>query len=91
MIDEDTMKYWLEDVRWHELFGMRKVELFKGYGYTFIFLPLIKSHAVDAIMSYANDQAIDIKEVIGKLQYLGGRNRTMAKLMEEYYYAITRQ
>lgn len=90
MIDEGTIKYWLEDIRLHELFGIQKAELFRGYGYTFIFLPFIKSHAVDAIMSYASDQGTDIKEAIGKLQNLGGRNRTIAKLMEEYYYAITR-
>lgn len=90
MIDEQTIKYWLYDVRLHRLFGMRESELFDGYGYTFIYLPFIKSHAVDAIMSYASDKALAINEAIAQLKNLGGKTRSIARLMDEYYYAITR-
>ena len=90
MTDERIRRYWSQDIGLHELYGIKEAELFQGYGYTFIFLPFIKSHAVDAIMSYANDQNTGVKEAIGKLQNWGGRTRTIAKLMEEYYYAITR-
>jgi len=90
MTDDSIRQYWLEDIRLHELYGMSKKALFQGYGYTFIFLPHIKSHAVDAIMSCANDKGISISEAISQLENLGGKNRTIARLMDEYYYAITR-
>jgi len=90
MTDERIRRYWWEDVGLHELYGRRETELFQGYGYTFIFLPFIKSHAVDAIMSYADERGVAIGEAISHLGSLGGKKRTMAKLIHEYYYAITR-
>jgi len=90
MTDEPIRKYWIEEVGLNELFGMKENELFNGYGYTFILLPFVKSHAVDAIMSYANDKGVDPKEAISQLQNLGGKNRTIARLMDEYYYVISR-
>jgi hypothetical protein len=91
MTDERIRRYWSQDIRLHELYGRKEAELFQGYGYTFIFLPFIKSHAVDAIMSYVNDQGVAITEAISHLGSLGGKHRTMAKLIHEYYYAITRE
>ena len=90
MTDEPIRKYWLEEVGLNELFGIKEDELFHGYGYTFIFLPFIKGHAVDAIMSYANDKGVSINEAIDQLRNLGGKTRTIARLMDEYYYAISR-
>jgi hypothetical protein len=91
MTDERIRRYWSQDIRLHELYGRKETELFQGYGYTFIFLPFIKSHAVDAIMSYVNDQGVAISEAISRLGSLGGKSRTIAKLIHEYYYAITRR
>lgn len=88
--DEAIRKYWIEEVGLNELFGMKESELFNGYGYTFIFLPFIKSHAVDAIMSYANDKGVDPKDAITQLRNLGGKTRTIARVMDEYYYVISR-
>lgn len=90
LTDEPVRKYWIEEVGLNELFGMKENELFNGYGYTFIFLPFIKSHAVDAIMSYANDKGVDPKDAIAQLQNLGGKTRTIARLMDEYYYVVSR-
>ena len=90
MTDEPIRKYWIEEVGLNELYGMKENELFGGYGYTFIYLPSIKGHAVDAIMSYANDKGVSINEAISQLQNLGGKTRTIARLMDEYYYTITR-
>lgn len=90
MTDERIRGYWVEEVRLHELFGLEKTELFGGYGYTFVFLPYIKSHAVDAIMTYANDKDVTTNEAIDQLQNLSGKRQTIARLMSEYYYAITR-
>ena len=88
--DEPIRKYWIEEVGLNELFGLKENELFNGYGYTFIFLPFIKGHAVDAIMTCANDKGISPNEAIAQLQNLGGKTRTIARLMDEYYYAISR-
>lgn len=90
MTDERIRRYWSQDIGLHGLYGRKETELFQGYGYTFIFLPFIKSHAVDAIMSYADEQGVAISEAISYLGSLGGKKRTMAKLVHEYYYAITR-
>ncbi len=88
--DEPIKAYWVEEVRLHELFGLEKNELFGGYGYTFIFLPFIKDQAVDAIMTYANDKGVTPNQAIEQLRNLDGQTRTIARLMSEYYYAITR-
>ena len=72
------------------MLGMKASDLVHGYVYTFIFLPCIKSHAVEAIMSYANDKGVDPKDAITQLRNLGGKTRTIARLMDEYYYVITR-
>jgi hypothetical protein len=90
MTDERIRRYWTQDIRLQELYGRKEAELFQGYGYTFIFLPFIKSHAVDAIMTYVNDRGVAISEAVSHLGGLGGKNRTIAKLMHEYYYTITR-
>ena len=90
MTDEPVRKYWIEEVGLNELFGIKEDELFNGYGYTFIFLPFIKDQAVDAIMTYANDKGISPNEAIAQLQNLGGKKRMIARLMDEYYYVITR-
>ncbi|MBA7678367.1 hypothetical protein ES703_86641 [subsurface metagenome] len=88
--DEPIRKYWIEEVGLNELFGMKEDELFQGYGYTFIFLPFIKDQAVDAIMTYANDKGISPNKAIAQLQNLGGKTRTIARLMDKYYYAVSR-
>jgi hypothetical protein len=90
MTDEAIRKYWIEEVGLNELFGIKEDELFNGYGYTFIFLPFIKDQAVDAIMTYANDKGISPNEAIAQLQNLGGKKRMIARLMNEYYYVISR-
>lgn len=90
MTDELVRKYWVERVKLHQLFGIPEIELFRGYGYTFIFLPFIKDQAVDAIMTYANDKGLTPNQAISQLQNLGDKPRTIARLMGEYYYAITR-
>ena len=88
--DEAIRKYWTEEVGLNELFGIKENELFRGYGYTFIFLPFVKGQAVDAIMTRATDKGISPKEAIAQLQNLGGKTRTIARLMNEYYCVITR-
>ena len=88
--DERIRGYWIEGVRLHELFGLGENGLFGGYGYTFIFLPFIKDQAVDAIMTYANDKDVTPNQAIEQLQNLSGKRQTIARLMGEYYYAITR-
>ncbi len=90
MTDEAIRKYWIEEVGLNELFDIKEDELFQGYGYTFIFLPFIKDQAVDAIMTCANDKGISPNEAIAQLQNLGGKKRMIARLMNEYYYVITR-
>ena len=90
MTDEPVRKYWIEEMGLNELFGIKEDELFNGYGYTFIFLPFIKDQAVDAIMTYANDKGISPNEAIAQLQNLGGKKRMIARLMDEYYYVVTR-
>lgn len=90
MTNEAIRKYWIEEVGLNELFGLKENELFNGYGYTFIFLPFIKDQAVDAIMTCANDKGISPNEAIAQLQNLGGKTRTIARLMNEYYYVISR-
>lgn len=88
--DEAIRKYWVEEVGLNELFGIKENELFQGYGYTFIFLPFIKDQAVDAIMTCANDKGVSVNEAIAQLQNLGGKTRMIARLMDEYYYVISR-
>ena len=88
--DEAIRKYWTEEVGLNELFGIKGNELFQGYGYTFIFLPFVKDQAVDAIMTCANDKDISSNEAIAQLQNLGSKTRTIARLMNEYYWAVTR-
>jgi hypothetical protein len=88
--DEAIRKYWIEEVGLNELFGIKEDELFNGYGYTFIFLPFIKDQAVDAIMTCANDKGVSPNEAIAQLQNLGGKKRMIARLMNEYYYVISR-
>jgi len=88
--NEAIRKYWIEEVGLNELYGMKEDELFNGYGYTFIFLPFIKSHAVDAIMSRANDKGVSVNEAIAHLQNLGGKTRMIARLMDEYFYVVSR-
>ena len=90
MTDEAIRRYWIEEVGLNELFGLKENELFNGYGYTFIFLPFIKDQAVDAIMSCANDKGISPNEAIAQLQNLGGKPRTIARLMDEYFYVVSR-
>lgn len=88
--DEAIRKYWLEEIKLHERYSVNKTELFGGYGYTFILLPFIKSQAVDAIMTCANDKGVNPKEAIAQLQNLGGKTRSIARLMDEYYRALSR-
>ncbi len=89
--DEATRCYWWERVRLHRLFGLKRDDLFTGYGYTFILLPFVKSHAVDAIMLYVRDYGITIPEAVNELQNLGGERQSIARLMDRYFYAVSRQ
>ena len=88
--DEAIRKYWVEEVGLNELFGIKEDDLFNGYGYTFIFLPFIKDQAVDAVMTCAKDKGISPNEAITQLQNLGGKKRMIARLMDEYFYVISR-
>lgn len=85
---EAVRKYWLEKIKLHQRYSVKNTELFGGYGYTFILLPFVKSQAVDAIMTCAHDNGIDPKSAIARLQGVGGSQRSIARLMNEYYRAV---
>ena len=85
MTDVSVRKYW-EGSPLPEIYGMSKGRLFEPYGYAFIFLPAMSIQAVDAIMSCSLDEEINIEQAIENLQRLGGKSRSIARLIDIYYY-----
>ena len=88
MTVDAVRKYW-EESTLPNVFGISKTRLFEPYGYAFIFLPAMSIQAVDAIMSCSLDEEISVDEAIERLRTLGGKDRSIARLIDEYYYAIT--
>jgi len=88
MADEGVRKYW-ENSPLPDLFGMSKQRLFEPYGYAFIFLPAMSIHAVDAVMSCSLDEEIDVQEAVDRLRNLDDRERSIARLIDEYCYVLT--
>ena len=88
MTDELMRKFW-EDGSLPGVFNISSGRLFEPYGYAFIFLPAMSIQAVDAIMSCSLDGDISVEDATEKLQGLGGEQGSIAKLVSDYYYAMT--
>ncbi|MCX5998643.1 MAG: hypothetical protein NTU41_03375 [Chloroflexi bacterium] len=71
-----------------EVFNVPRERLFEPYGYAFIFLPAMHIHLVDAILSCSLDEEMDIDAAVNKLKGVGDKERSLAKLLDEYYSAL---
>jgi len=88
MTDDVIKKFW-EGGNLPALFNISSARLFEPYGYAFIFLPAMSIQAVDALMSCSLDEDISVEEATKRLQGLGGEQGSIAKLVSDYYYAMT--
>lgn len=63
-------------------------ELFSAYGYAFNFLRIVKAEMLEAILTLCKDKSLSQPEGIEYLQNAHGRKRSLAKLIDEYYWKL---